>query len=977
MAIAEKASLDNANIRDTFSLQQIDVSLLALDNKKQYLTELGRLQLRYQRSRAAIFYCHGISKIRKQSSRSTTPSSEMGPSPSARIEEEEEGEELMDETLMREDYKAIPELDTYERTGIDEEEYDAISPSARQQVEREMAARDAKERRRGRVPAALMTPTDDEGEERPARRRRITAEQEGEAEGDELSGGERGMESEPEEEEEKVVRMESYQGTSLKEWVQRDASQKEIKRRFRHFLTEFRDGEGEHSYYMPQIRRMCDTNQQSLLISYLHLSQATPNLAVWVADEPSSILKLFGEEAMTIALTMYPHYKSVTKDIHVRITQIPIVDSLRDLRHAHLNALIKVEGVVTRRTAVFPQLKQIKFRCVKCEALLGPFIQRDTELKIQRCAECQSEGPFRIDMEHTIYQNYQKITLQESPGSVPAGRVPRQKDVILLHDLIDQVSPGEEISPTLNAINCFPVFNTLLEANFVTKKSESISNMQLTDDEIKSFERMAKQPNIADVIVNSIAPSIYGYRNIKMGLAMAMLSGNPKFIDAKHRIRGDINVLILGDPGCAKSQFLKYTEKTAYRAVYTTGKGASAVGLTAAVRPDPLTREWTLEGGALVLADNGVCLIDEFDKMTEKDRTSIHEAMEQQTISISKAGIVCTLKARCSVIAAANPIRGRYDSQATFAENVDLTEAILSRFDILFVVRDTIDRDADARLAGFVVDSHVNAHPHNSDTGKEDVRTETADGERLDQETLRKYLYYAKLTKKPKLGGIDQDKLSELYQELRRESAVTGGIPIAVRHIESLIRMAEAHAKMHLRDNVTEDDVNMAIKIMLDSFINSQKYQVKKSLEQHFSKYISYKESHFELLLYTLQNLIKEQEMFRTFQGRDFMPGEDVSVSLDDFQARAAELQIHNVVPFYKSKLFSKNGFRVDMNAKPPVITKAYQEAAYVTNRALIDAKQIEKFQAVYSLYSYFKTWRSCVRQDYSDNNRACLMLVQ
>lgn len=185
----------------------------------------------------------------------------------------------------------------------------------------------------------------------------------------------------------------------------------------------------------------------------------------------------------------------------------------------------------------------------------------------------------------------------------------------------------------------------------------------------------------------------------------------PKDPQGKHRLRGDINVLMMGDPGTAKSQFLKYVEKTAHRAVFTTGQGASAVGLTASVRKDPITREWTLEGGALVLADKGVCLIDEFDKMNDADRTSIHEAMEQQSISISKAGIVTTLQARCSILAAANPIRGRYNPAVTFSENVELTEPILSRFDVLCVVKDTVDPTVDERLANFVLNSHLRSHP--------------------------------------------------------------------------------------------------------------------------------------------------------------------------------------------------------------------------------------------------------------------------
>lgn len=303
--------------------------------------------------------------------------------------------------------------------------------------------------------------------------------------------------------------------------------------------------------------------------------------------------------------------------------------------------------------------------------------------------------------------------------------------------------------------------------------------------------------------------------------------------------------MLVGDPGTAKSQFLKYVEKTAHRAVYTTGKGSTAVGLTAAVRKDPITGEWMLEGGALVLADNGTCLIDEFDKMNDKDRTSIHEAMEQQTISISKAGIVTTLQARCSVIAAANPTRGRYDPSRTFHDNVDLTDAILSRFDILCVVKDTVDPEDDERLAGFVVESHTRSHPKSraleqaamfaaapqSDLATQDEPTPTTHTNNIiPQSLLKKYIIYAKQTTYPHLNTMDQEKLTQFYTDLRRESVSGGGIPITVRHIESAVRLAEAHARMNLREYVREDDVNTAISVLLRSFISSQKYAVSKGL---------------------------------------------------------------------------------------------------------------------------------------------------
>ena len=366
-----------------------------------------------------------------------------------------------------------------------------------------------------------------------------------------------------------------------------------------------------------------------------------------------------------------------------------------------------------------------------------------------------------------------------------------------------------------------------------------------------------------------MAPSIYGHEDIKRAIAMSLFGGESKNPGEKHKVRGDINVLLCGDPGTAKSQFLKYTEKIAPRAIFTTGQGASAVGLTAYVQRSPVTREWTLEAGALVLADKGVCLIDEFDKMNEGDRTSIHEAMEQQSISISKAGIVTSLQARCAVIAAANPIGGRYDPSLTFAENVDLSEPILSRFDILCVVRDIVDAVADDRLARFVVASHMRHHPATVAAGGADATialpesgTALAGVEKIPQEILKKYIVYAREKVHPKLHQMDKDKVAKMYSELRRESMATGSIPITVRHIESMIRMAEAHARMHIREYVTDDDVNMAIRVMLESFIDTQKFSVMRPMKKNFARYLAFKRDNNELLVFLLRQLLQEQTAF-------------------------------------------------------------------------------------------------------------------
>jgi len=631
---------------------------------------------------------------------------------------------------------------------------------------------------------------------------------------------------------------------NVADWLSNPNVYRSVAMHFRNFLLEYTDEHGS-SVYGARIRTLGVVNAESLEISFQHLAESKATLALFLANAPLETLKIFDEVAMDAVRMDYPDYDRIHSEIHVRVADLPTSYTLRELRQAHLNALVRVRGVVTRRTGVFPQLKYVRFDCVKCGMTLGPFQQEsNVEVKISYCQNCQSRGPFTLNSEKTVYRNYQKMTLQESPGTVPAGRLPRHREVILLWDLIDSAKPGEEVEVTgiyrnnydvqLNSKNGFPVFATILEANNVVKSHDELAGFRLTDEDEKAIRALSKDKDVIDKIIDSIAPSIYGHRDIKTAVACSLFGGVPKNINGKHNIRGDINVLLLGDPGTAKSQVLKYIEKTAHRAVFATGQGASAVGLTASVRRDPMTSEWTLEGGALVLADKGTCLIDEFDKMNDQDRTSIHEAMEQQSISISKAGIVTSLQARCAIIAAANPIGGRYNSTIPFAQNVELTEPILSRFDVLCVVRDTVDPAIDELLAKFVVESHGRSHPS---VGGSNVTPTQKTVSPIPQDLLRKYILYAREKVSPKLHQMDQDKISRLYADLRRESLATGSFPITVRHLESIFRLSEAFAKMRLSEYVSTNDVDSAIRVTVESFVQAQKVSVKKSLARAFAKY--------------------------------------------------------------------------------------------------------------------------------------------
>jgi DNA replication licensing factor MCM2 len=711
--------------------------------------------------------------------------------------EEDAGIDLFADNF-EEDYQQRGRMDVYDQRDIDDADYEALSEQDRRGLEARLNRRDRELARQRNIPAAFLADDDDDGladlSKQPRRRRHQYDEDQVDVDMENIMDEELTLEA-----------LQDVKANSLTDWVSLPPVQRTIGREFRSFLTEYTDENGA-SVYGNRIKTLGEINAESLEVSYEHLSSAKAVLAYFVANTPTEILKIFDEVAMDTTLIHYPDYEKIHSEIHVRITDIPVQYTLRQLRQSHLNCLVRVSGVVTRRSGVFPQLKYVKFDCSKCGITLGPFSQEShVEVKISYCQNCQSKGPFILNSEKTVYRNYQKITLQESPGTVPAGRLPRHREVILLWDLIDSCKPGEEIEVTgvyrnnydsqLNNKNGFPVFATILEANYVVKSHDQLAGFRMTEEDERKIRALSKDPKIVDKVIASMAPSIYGHTDIKTAVALALFGGVGKEAQGKHAMRGDINVLLLGDPGTAKSQVLKYVEQTAHRAVFATGQGASAVGLTASVRRDPMTSEWTLEGGALVLADRGVCLIDEFDKMNDHDRTSIHEAMEQQTISISKAGIVTTLHARCAIVAAANPIGGRYNSTIPFSQNVELTEPILSRFDILCVVRDTVDPSEDERLANFVVNSHSRAHPTvsatdkatSSSTSKNDKETQKDSDVQpqsgpIPQELLRKYILYARQHCSPKLYQINEDKVARLFADMRKESMATGAYPITVSY---------------------------------------------------------------------------------------------------------------------------------------------------------------------------------------------------
>uniref|UniRef100_A0A671WDF3 DNA replication licensing factor MCM2 n=1 Tax=Sparus aurata TaxID=8175 RepID=A0A671WDF3_SPAAU len=770
-------------------------------------------------------------------------------------EEEGDGEDLIGDGMER-DYRIIPALDQYEAEGLDldDEDLSELSPGARAAAEEAMRRRDREQGISGRLRRGLLYDSEDEDDERPAARRRRLAERaaEGVADGEE------------EEMIESIENLEDMKGHTVREWVSMMAPRLEIYNRFKNFLRTHVDENG-HNVFKEKISDMCKENKESLVVNYEDLAAREHVLAYFLPEAPTEMLKV----SVLLLFRLFSHRMAISH-----------------LWQLHLNQLIRTSGVVSSCTGVLPQLGMVKYNCNKCNFVLGPFFQsQNQEVKPGSCPECQSLGPFEINMEEV-----------------------RDELTGIYHNNYDG---------SLNMANGFPVFATVILANHITRRDEGVAVAELTDEDVKAIVALSKDERIGERIFASMAPSIYGHEEIKRALALSLFGGEAKNPGGKHKVRGDINCLLCGDPGTAKSQFLKYVEKVASRAVFTTGQGASAVGLTAYVQRHPVSREWTLEAGALVLADRGVCLIDEFDKMNDADRTSIHEAMEQQSISISKAGIVTSLQARCTVIAASNPIGGRYDPSLTFAENVDLTEPIVSRFDVLCVVRDTVDPVQDEMLARFVVGSHIKHHPSNKEAGvalEEVVLPNTSDVPPIPQDLVRKYIIYAKERVHPKLNQMDQDKVARIYSDLRKESMATGSIPITVRHIESMIRMAEAHAKMHLRDYVLEDDVNMAIRVMLESFIDTQKFSVMRSMRKTFARYLAFRRDNNELLLFILKQLVAEQVAYQ--RNRYGVQNDTIEIAEKDLQDKARQINIHNLTAFYDSDLFRSNKFNHDGKKK-------------------------------------------------------------
>jgi replicative DNA helicase Mcm len=556
--------------------------------------------------------------------------------------------------------------------------------------------------------------------------------------------------------------------------------------------------------YKKEIGESIRKGRKVIFVSFDDLASNSPTLAEALISNPIEILQLLETSLEETGLIKTPR---------IRFTSMPETQrvKIRTIRAQHLNQLIFFEGLVRQASEVRPQVVNAKFECPSCGTVIS-VLQIEKKFREPSRCSCGRKGQFRLISKSMV--DAQRLVIEESPESLTGGEQPRRMSVFLKEDLVEpgmeeKTTPGSKVR-VIGILNEVPVplqtgsistrFDLAVEANNLIPLESTYDEVEITEEDEKEIEELSADPELFRKLRDSIAPTIWGYEEIKESIVLQMFGGVKKISSDKTTSRGDIHLLLIGDPGVAKSVTLKFISNIAPKGRYVVGKAASGAGITATVVRDEFLKGWSLEAGAMVLANKGVICLDEIEKMDETDRSAMHESLEQQTVTISKANVQACLTAETSVLAAGNPKYGRFEPLQSIAQQIDLPPTLINRFDIIFVLRDLPNKEQDDAIATHVLKMHQ-------------MKSEAVE---IDRDLFKKYVAYAKQKIKPKLTEGAVEEIKNYYVKLRnlQSSGDSQSIPISARQLQALVRLSEAHAKSRLSHIVERLDSKVAIRLM-------------------------------------------------------------------------------------------------------------------------------------------------------------------
>jgi len=559
--------------------------------------------------------------------------------------------------------------------------------------------------------------------------------------------------------------------------------------------------------------------KQSILIDFQELSEFSPNLGEELIENPDIVLAEFNK-----ALQKIQHYVPFSKPtpdprLVVRIRNLPSEQEIfvRECTSQYLNKFFIVQGLVTKVVDTLPRVWKGVFRCKRCNDKVVAIQDKKTITSPGVCNHC-GRREFELVLEDSRFIDFQKMEVQEPLEILKGGDQAKRISVWLEDDLTNKVLPGQRIiisgSLKLEAPKGnLTVYQKFIEANNIEFTEQEFEELEITDEDIEEIKKIGSDPKIMDKVISSIAPSIYGHNEVKEAIALQLCGATShKKLPDGTKIRDNIHILLIGDPGTAKSQILKYVDRLAPKSIYVSGKSATGGGLTAIAEKDEFGEGgWVLKAGALVLSSGGLACIDEFDKMSEEDRSAIHEALEQQTVSVAKAGIIATFRANSAVLAAANPKYSRFDPYKPPAEQFDIPPTLISRFDLIFPVKDVLDEARDKDLASHILNAHRLAHGGHKGDDLEDIRKKLAAP--IEESMLKKYVAYVRRFVRPILSDEAVVRLQDYYVDLRKRAA-GGSVPLTARQLEGLVRLSESSAKLRLSERAELEDAERAIRLV-------------------------------------------------------------------------------------------------------------------------------------------------------------------